>query len=89
MPCEDDKQELEIALMTVQLEKLRAELTQERERAERDRERAERERVRHDHEMRRLDQDLRWEPLKALATILGGVAAMAGVILAVAHWIRP
>lgn len=36
----------------------------------------------------RLRQEMRWEPLKALATILGGVAAMAGVILAVAHFIR-
>lgn len=36
----------------------------------------------------RLRQEMKWEPLKALATILGGVAAMAGVILAVAHFIK-
>lgn len=36
----------------------------------------------------RLRQEMRWEPLKALATILGGTAAMAGVILAVAHFIK-
>jgi hypothetical protein len=30
----------------------------------------------------------RWEPWKALAAILTGVAAMAGVMLAVAHFIH-
>ena len=36
----------------------------------------------------RLRQEMKWEPLKALATIIGGIAAMAGVILAVAHFIK-
>jgi len=33
-------------------------------------------------------RQLRWETLKALAVILGSVAAMAGVILTVAHFIK-
>ena len=33
-------------------------------------------------------QEMRWQPYVAFATILAGVAAMAGVILAVAHFIR-
>ena len=39
--------------------------------------------------LERLRQEMRWEPWKALAGILAGVAAMAAVILAVAHWIHP
>jgi hypothetical protein len=35
----------------------------------------------------RLRQELRWEPWKAFAAILIGVAAMAGVILTVAHFL--
>jgi len=38
--------------------------------------------------MKRIEQEMRWEPYKAFATIIAGVAAMAGVILAVAHFIR-
>ena len=38
--------------------------------------------------MKRFEQEMRWEPYKAFATIIAGVAAMAGVILAVAHFIR-
>ena len=38
--------------------------------------------------MKRLEQEMRWAPYKAFATIIAGVAAMAGVILAVAHFMR-
>ena len=48
---------------------------------------AEREKLRAETE--RFHQEMRWEPWKALGAILVGVAAMAGVILAVAHFIRP
>jgi len=34
-----------------------------------------------------LRQQMRWEPYKAVAAVSAGVAAMAGVILAVAHFI--
>ena len=36
----------------------------------------------------RIRQEMRWEPYKALAVILAGVAAMCGVILGVAHLIH-
>jgi hypothetical protein len=43
-------------------------------------------------ETERFRQEMRWEPWKAFAAILGGLligtAAMAGVILGVAHLIR-
>ena len=39
-------------------------------------------------DIERLRQEMRWEPYKAFATIIAGVAAMTGVILAVAHFIR-
>jgi hypothetical protein len=72
---DDDKRELELALMNAQIEKLNA---------ERDKMMAEAERFR---------QEMKWEPYKAFAAIVGGFlgasAAMAGVILAVAHYIRP
>lgn len=35
--------------------------------------------------MQRLRQEMRWEPWKALAGIIAGVAAMAAIILGVAH----
>jgi hypothetical protein len=71
MAYEDDKRELELALMNAQIEKLNI---------ERDKLSAEAERFR---------QEMRWEPYKAFATIIAGIAAMTGVILAVAHYIRP
>lgn len=40
-------------------------------------------------EAERFRQEMRWEPYKAFAVIIGGIAAMTGVILAVAHFIRP
>jgi hypothetical protein len=40
-------------------------------------------------EIERLRQDIKWDPWKAFAGVLAGVAAIAGVILAVAHFIRP
>jgi hypothetical protein len=36
----------------------------------------------------RVRQELKYEPYKAFAVIIGGVAAMAGIILAVAHIIH-
>lgn len=33
-------------------------------------------------------QEMRWQPFVALATIMAGIAAVAGIILAVAHLIR-
>ena len=68
MPYEDEKQNLEIAIMTVQLEKLRAELEQGREQAEREREafkhelekdleKAEQERERFKLELQKAEQD--------------------------------
>ena len=33
-------------------------------------------------------REMRWQPFVALATILAAVAAVAGIILAVAHIIR-
>lgn len=39
-------------------------------------------------EMDRFRQEMRWQPYLAIATILGGVAAMSGVILAVSHFIK-
>lgn len=33
-------------------------------------------------------QEMRWQPYVAFVVILGGVAAMAGVILVVAHFIK-
>lgn len=71
MAYDEDKRELELALMNAQIEKLNI---------ERDKLSAEAERFR---------QEMRWEPYKAFAAILAGVAAMGGVILAVAHFIRP
>ena len=40
-------------------------------------------------EAERFRQEMKWEPYKAFAAIIAGVAAMCGVILAVAHFIRP
>jgi hypothetical protein len=40
-------------------------------------------------DMVKLQREMRWEPYKAFAAIIAGVAAMCGVILAVAHYIRP
>jgi hypothetical protein len=34
----------------------------------------------------RLRQEMRWEPYKALAAIIGGAAAIGGIIVALAHW---
>jgi len=39
-------------------------------------------------DMKRIEQEMRWETWKALAIILGGVAAVSGVILGVAHLIK-
>ena len=39
-------------------------------------------------DMKRIEQEIRWEPWKALAGIGASVAAMAGIILGVAHLIR-
>lgn len=39
-------------------------------------------------DMQRVQQELRWEPWKALAGIAAAVAAMAGIILGVAHLIH-
>jgi hypothetical protein len=36
----------------------------------------------------RVRQELKWEPYKAFAAIIAGVAAMSGIILAVAHLIH-
>lgn len=71
MGYEDDKRDLELALMNAQLEKTLIE--QEKLRAETD----------------RFRQEMRWEPYKALAAVIAGVAAFSGLILAVAHFIRP
>jgi hypothetical protein len=72
---DEDKRELELALMSAQLEKFQAE------------------RIKLDAEAERFRQEMRWEPYKAFAAIvagfLGASAAMVGVILAVAHYIRP
>lgn len=38
--------------------------------------------------MQRLRQEMRWEPWKALAGLAVAVAAMAGIILGVAHVIH-
>lgn len=38
--------------------------------------------------MKRLEQEMRWEPYKAFAAIIAGVAAMAGIIVGVAHLIH-
>jgi hypothetical protein len=43
-----------------------------------------------DHErldMDKLRREMRWEPWKAMAALLGGTAAMAGAILALAAWL--
>jgi hypothetical protein len=40
-------------------------------------------------DMKRIEQEMRWEPWKALAGISAGVAAVAGIILAVAHLLHP
>jgi hypothetical protein len=47
--------------------------------------RAEREKLR--AETDRFHQEMRWEPWKALAALLVGVAAISGVILTVAHFL--
>ena len=39
-------------------------------------------------DMKRVEQELKYEPYKAFAAIIAGVAAMAGIILAVAHIIH-
>jgi len=39
-------------------------------------------------QIERLRQEMRWEPYKAVAIMLAGVAAMAGIILCVTHLIR-
>ncbi len=39
-------------------------------------------------DMKRIEQEMRWEPYKAFATIMAGVAAIAGIIVGVAHLIR-
>jgi hypothetical protein len=79
---DDDKRELELALMSAQIETFRAE--REKLQAESDKMRAEAERFR---------QEMKWEPYKAFAAIVGGIlgasALMLGAILAVAHYIRP
>jgi hypothetical protein len=79
-----DKEELEIALMTAQIENLQA---------ERENLRAETERFRQEMkwEAERFRHEMRWEPWKALAAILGGllvgIAAMTGAVLALASWL--
>jgi hypothetical protein len=40
-------------------------------------------------DIEKLRAEMRWEPWKALASLLTAVAAMSAVILAVAHFIRP
>lgn len=47
------------------------------------------ERAKYEVEAERFRQEMRWEPWKALAAILVGVAAMCGVILTVAHFLPP
>jgi hypothetical protein len=39
-------------------------------------------------DMQRVRQEMRWEPYKALAAILAGVAAVSGIIVGVAHLIH-
>ena len=41
-----------------------------------------------EQQIKRLDQEMRWQPYLAIATFLGAVAAMVGVILALAHFLR-
>jgi hypothetical protein len=36
----------------------------------------------------RVHQELRWEPYKAIAVILAGIAAVSGIILGLAHIIH-
>lgn len=41
-----------------------------------------------DYDIQRVRQEMRWEPWKALATIIVGIVAVAGLILGVAHIIH-
>ncbi len=36
----------------------------------------------------RVRQEMRWEPYKAFAAIIAGVAAVAGIIVALSHYIH-
>jgi Ni,Fe-hydrogenase III small subunit len=40
------------------------------------------------YDIDRVRQEMKWEPYKAVAVIVAGVAAMAGIILGVAHIIH-
>jgi hypothetical protein len=40
------------------------------------------------YDIDRVRQEMKWEPYKALAVIIGGIAAMSGIILAVSHIIH-
>ncbi len=41
-----------------------------------------------DYDIQRVRQEMRWEPWKALATIIVGIVAAAGLILTVSHIIH-
>jgi hypothetical protein len=41
-----------------------------------------------EQQIKRLDQEMRWQPYTAIAAILAAAAAMAGVILGIAHLLR-
>jgi hypothetical protein len=40
-------------------------------------------------DMKRIEQEMRWEPWRAFAAFATGVAAVSGIILAVAHLLHP
>jgi hypothetical protein len=75
-----DKDELEIELMSAQIEALRAERTKH-----------EVERAKLQAETDRFRQEIRWESWKAFAGIVGGIliasAAMLGAVLALANYL--
>jgi hypothetical protein len=60
---DDEKRELEIELMALQVDKTRLDID-------------------------RVRQEMRWEPWKALAGIIAGVAAVAAIIIALSHYIH-
>ena len=101
MSYEDEKQNLEIAIMTVQLEKLRAELEQGREQAEREREafkhelekdleKAEQERERFKLELPKIAAETRRlereDRYYPWLQLLTSGAVAAAVAALVAHW---